>query len=246
MAAFSPTRIGMIIAGLEVPHCHLHLIPIDSEADLSFAQADHDPDPDALDEAAERLRAALRDDGHGDVVPPPDPSAPRPGPADAGTHGPAPGRPSAAHRQTLGRRQPPSPAEPATMIWSAGISAASSAPLLRTLLTSVDTGRSSVIDAGAGTSSFPSVSMSSLSGSSHSSHAEGGRITGIRSWICAIVSLGVVVMIVHDRSGSPCGCPRRPWAPPPSHRPAKANGSPSGRWMKYGCLRLAPGTFLHS
>ena len=68
--AFSPTRIGMIIAGLEVPHCHLHLIPMDSEADLSFARADHDPDPDALDEAAERLRAALRDDGHGDVVPP--------------------------------------------------------------------------------------------------------------------------------------------------------------------------------
>ena len=70
MAAFSPTRIGMIIAGLEVPHCHLHLIPIDSEADLSFARADHSPDPDALDAAAERLRAALRADGHGDVVPP--------------------------------------------------------------------------------------------------------------------------------------------------------------------------------
>jgi histidine triad (HIT) family protein len=68
MAAFAPTRIGMIIAGLEVPHCHLHLVPIDSEADLSFARADHDPDRAALDEAAERLRAALRDAGHGDVV----------------------------------------------------------------------------------------------------------------------------------------------------------------------------------
>ncbi len=70
MQAFSPTRIGMIIAGLEVPHCHLHLIPIDSEADLSFARADHDPDPEALDAAAERLRTALREGGHGDVVPP--------------------------------------------------------------------------------------------------------------------------------------------------------------------------------
>jgi diadenosine tetraphosphate (Ap4A) HIT family hydrolase len=70
MAAFSPTRIGVIIAGLEVPHCHMHLIPIDSEADLSFARADHDPDPAALDEAAERLRGTLRDAGHGDVVPP--------------------------------------------------------------------------------------------------------------------------------------------------------------------------------
>jgi histidine triad (HIT) family protein len=69
MAAFSPTRIGMIIAGLEVPHSHMHLIPIDTEADLSFARADHDPDPAALDDAAERLRAALREAGHGDVVP---------------------------------------------------------------------------------------------------------------------------------------------------------------------------------
>jgi histidine triad (HIT) family protein len=65
MAAFSPARIGMIVAGLEVPHCHLHLIPIDSEADLSFARADHSPDPAALDAAADRLRSALRDLGHG-------------------------------------------------------------------------------------------------------------------------------------------------------------------------------------
>lgn len=68
MAAFSPARIGMIVAGLEVPHCHLHLIPIESESDLSFSRADHDPDPAALDDAAERLRAALRDAGHGEVV----------------------------------------------------------------------------------------------------------------------------------------------------------------------------------
>ena len=68
MRAFSPVRIGMIVAGLEVPHCHLHLIPIDSEADLSFAKADHSPDPAALDDAADRLRAALRDLGHSDQV----------------------------------------------------------------------------------------------------------------------------------------------------------------------------------
>lgn len=68
MQAFSPARIGMIVAGLEVPHCHLHLIPIDSEADLSFAKADHDPDPAGLDAAADRLRAALRDHGHGERV----------------------------------------------------------------------------------------------------------------------------------------------------------------------------------
>jgi diadenosine tetraphosphate (Ap4A) HIT family hydrolase len=58
----------MIIAGLEVPHCHLHLVPIDVEAELSFSRADHDPDPAALDDAADRLRVALRDLGHGERV----------------------------------------------------------------------------------------------------------------------------------------------------------------------------------
>jgi histidine triad (HIT) family protein len=68
-AAFEPERIGLIVAGLEVPHTHLHLIPIDSESDLSFAKADHSPDPAALDDAAERIRAALRAQGHADRVP---------------------------------------------------------------------------------------------------------------------------------------------------------------------------------
>jgi len=68
MAAFSPTRIGVIIAGLEVPHTHLHLIPIDTEGDLSFSKADPSPDPTALDDAAERLRGALRDLGRTEVA----------------------------------------------------------------------------------------------------------------------------------------------------------------------------------
>ena len=69
MAAFAPKRVGLIVAGLEVPHCHLHLVPIDSEADLSFARADHSPDPAALDDAAARLRDALRTASHGEHVP---------------------------------------------------------------------------------------------------------------------------------------------------------------------------------
>lgn len=68
MAAFSPTRVGMIIAGLEVPHTHLHLIPIDTEADLSFAKADPSPASEALDDAAERLRSALRSLGNPEVA----------------------------------------------------------------------------------------------------------------------------------------------------------------------------------
>lgn len=38
-AAFGCTRVGLMIAGLEVPHTHLHVIPMESMEDLSFANA---------------------------------------------------------------------------------------------------------------------------------------------------------------------------------------------------------------
>ena len=57
--AFSPLRVGLIIAGLEVPHCHLHVVPIGREADLNFANADAGASPESLDAAADQLRAAL-------------------------------------------------------------------------------------------------------------------------------------------------------------------------------------------
>ena len=59
MDAFGPTRIGLIIAGLEVPHTHLHVVPINAERDLSFANADTDATPESLSAAATQLRAAL-------------------------------------------------------------------------------------------------------------------------------------------------------------------------------------------
>lgn len=68
MAAFAPERVGLIVAGLEVPHTHVHVIPIDSEADLDFAKADGSASAEALDEAAERLRAALRAAGRAEVA----------------------------------------------------------------------------------------------------------------------------------------------------------------------------------
>lgn len=67
MAAFSPARIGVIIAGMEVPHTHLHVIPIHAEADLNFANA-HPADPAVSDAAATALRQALRDHGHAEVA----------------------------------------------------------------------------------------------------------------------------------------------------------------------------------
>ena len=66
---FDCARVGLIVAGLEVPHCHIHLIPIGSEADLDFAKADPAASGETLDAAADRIRAALREAGHGSVVP---------------------------------------------------------------------------------------------------------------------------------------------------------------------------------
>lgn len=64
METFRTARIGSLIAGLEVPHCHIHLVPIDSESQLSFALVDHSPDPADLDAAAAAIRAMLRAHGH--------------------------------------------------------------------------------------------------------------------------------------------------------------------------------------
>ena len=57
----SPARVGLMIAGFEVPHVHVHVVPIDGMGDLDFAQADANPDPGDLDELRERLAAALED-----------------------------------------------------------------------------------------------------------------------------------------------------------------------------------------
>jgi len=62
-AAFSPRRIGVLVVGDEVPHVHLHIVPINSAGELSFAHADPSPDAETLDDAAERIRAHLRDLG---------------------------------------------------------------------------------------------------------------------------------------------------------------------------------------
>ncbi len=67
--AFAPGRVGSIIAGMEVPHCHVHLVPIDVEQQLSFALADPDTPAGELDEVAERIRAELRAAGHAGSVP---------------------------------------------------------------------------------------------------------------------------------------------------------------------------------
>lgn len=48
-------RIGVTVIGLEVPHCHVHLIPIDGIHDMDFRRA-QPADPDQLSQLADRIR----------------------------------------------------------------------------------------------------------------------------------------------------------------------------------------------
>jgi diadenosine tetraphosphate (Ap4A) HIT family hydrolase len=56
---FDVPRIGLLIAGFEVPHVHLHVVPTRGMQDFDFSRADTAPDPDELDRHAESLRRAL-------------------------------------------------------------------------------------------------------------------------------------------------------------------------------------------
>ena len=47
-----------MVAGIEVPHAHIHLIPINSVGDLSFARAKA-ATPEELAAAAQKIRANL-------------------------------------------------------------------------------------------------------------------------------------------------------------------------------------------
>jgi histidine triad (HIT) family protein len=64
---YDPVKVGLLIAGLEVPHVHLHVIPImHGEADLHLDRATT-ASPEVLGAEATRLRAALRSLGAGGV-----------------------------------------------------------------------------------------------------------------------------------------------------------------------------------
>jgi histidine triad (HIT) family protein len=54
----NPTRVGVVVEGFGVPHCHVHLIPIYHGNDLKKQQEDKDVKPDygALTKTAERLK----------------------------------------------------------------------------------------------------------------------------------------------------------------------------------------------
>src|SRR5690606_15429150 len=57
--AFSPARLGLVIAGYEVPHTHIHVVPTNDMSDLSFANAAPSVEREELERAAESIRRAL-------------------------------------------------------------------------------------------------------------------------------------------------------------------------------------------
>ena len=66
--AFACDRVGVIIAGYEVPHTHVHVIPTTHMRQLDFANAAASVSRQELDEAAGALTAALRAAGHAEAV----------------------------------------------------------------------------------------------------------------------------------------------------------------------------------
>lgn len=60
---WQPEKVGLMIAGLEVPHLHIHLVPIWDVHDLDFARA-RPAEREELEAAATRIREALAAAGH--------------------------------------------------------------------------------------------------------------------------------------------------------------------------------------
>lgn len=57
--AFAPERVGLMIAGFEVPHTHVHVVPMFGISDLDFANAAASVDRDDLEAAAAAITTAL-------------------------------------------------------------------------------------------------------------------------------------------------------------------------------------------
>ena len=59
--AFTCERVGLIIAGYEVPHTHLHVVPTQHMGQMNFANAAATVDRDQFEAAAAAIRTALAD-----------------------------------------------------------------------------------------------------------------------------------------------------------------------------------------
>ena len=57
--AFDAPRVGLIVAGFEVPHAHVHVFPATDMADFDFARANPDVPAEELDGHHRRILDAL-------------------------------------------------------------------------------------------------------------------------------------------------------------------------------------------
>jgi diadenosine tetraphosphate (Ap4A) HIT family hydrolase len=57
--AWGAERAGVIIAGVEVPHLHVHVFPAYHLTDFGFANIDRNPSQESLDEAQAKIKDAL-------------------------------------------------------------------------------------------------------------------------------------------------------------------------------------------
>jgi histidine triad (HIT) family protein len=60
---YGAEKVGMMIAGLEVPHLHIHLVPMDGVNDLDFTNAADSVDRGELENAASAIRYILKNQG---------------------------------------------------------------------------------------------------------------------------------------------------------------------------------------
>ncbi|MGW5853659.1 HIT family protein [Micrococcus sp. NPDC055215] len=67
--AFGAQRAGLMVAGYEIPHLHVHVWPSNSMDDYDMARVDNSSEPKDLEEAARRIRDGLRSAGHSAAVP---------------------------------------------------------------------------------------------------------------------------------------------------------------------------------
>jgi histidine triad (HIT) family protein len=65
--AYRPPKVGLLLAGLEVPHLHFHVFPLYELSDIDVAKVDRRPRPEDLDAAAEKIRTALGELGYSEV-----------------------------------------------------------------------------------------------------------------------------------------------------------------------------------
>ncbi|WP_063046652.1 HIT family protein [Nocardia pseudovaccinii] len=67
--AWDAPRAGLLIAGLEVPHLHVHVFPAFTMGNFDISGANPHPTPESLDEAQTKIKSALRALGYTANVP---------------------------------------------------------------------------------------------------------------------------------------------------------------------------------